>query len=556
MTSLLAFIVLIGVLIAAHEFGHFIVAKLSGVKVECFSIGFGSPIFSVWRGETEYRVAWIPLGGYVKLLGQDPTAGPPAPEDQGRALMDKPPFIRILIYLAGPVMNLVLPFAIIAPYVALADQYQKVAGNEVGAVNESMPAYIAGMREGDRIVEIDGEPIHAFWQIKKHVDGYDTAAGVLHIEVDRPSAATPIPLRITPTVVERTHPLLGYTSRSFLIGYQPAFLNSEVAVVDPSGTAAAAGLQTFDHIISIGGAPVTRYMDAINRLEAVAAGDTTTVKVSRGDDAIDPRFPSIRGRKEIELTFRQTAGGRATLGLHHAGACVTSVAEDGPAQGLLERGDCLVAVDGEGQSVGGFLLRSLDNRPGEAKTIRLLRNGRPVEISLTQRRHTFDDAMAGEVPYWQRGFSLPSRTLVMPSMVENRDRVAHGWFEAVTQVPRELELTLRSIGGMFSGQVSPTQLSGPLTIFHLAGSQAEAGLDHFLRLMVLLSLSIGLFNLLPIPLLDGGHILVAGVEMVTRRPLPPRIQAGMQYVGLVLILALILFALGNDAVRTWRLTNG
>ena len=140
--------------------------------------------------------------------------------------------------------------------------------------------------------------------------------------------------------------------------------------------------------------------------------------------------------------------------------------------------------------------------------------------------------------------------------MENRDRVAHGWFEAVTQVPRELELTLRSLGGMFSGQVSPTQLSGPLTIFHLAGSQAEAGLDHFLRLMVLLSLSIGLFNLLPIPLLDGGHILVAGVEMVTRRPLPPRIQAGMQYVGLVLILALILFALGNDAVRTWRLTNG
>jgi regulator of sigma E protease len=555
MTSLLAFIVLIGVLIAAHEFGHFIVAKLSGVKVECFSIGFGSPIFSVWRGETEYRVAWIPLGGYVRLLGQDPTAGPPPPEDEGRALMDKPPFIRILIFLAGPVMNLVLPFAIIAPYVALADRYQQVAGNEVGAVNESMPAYVAGMREGDRIVEIDGEPIHAFWQIKKHVDGYDSAAGALHIQVDRPTASAPIPLRITPQVVERTHPILGYTSRSHLIGYQPAFLNCEVAVFEPGG-AADAGLRTFDRVISIDGAPVTRYVDLIDRLGAVAAGDTVTVRVARADDAIDPRFPSIRVREEVDLTFRGATGGRAALGLHHAGACVTSVAKDGPAQGLLERGDCLVAVDGQGQSVGGFLLRSLDNRPGEAKAIRLVRDGRHREISLTQRRHTFNDAMAGEVPYWQRGFSLPSRTLVTPSMVVNRNRLAHGWFEAVTQVPHELEVTLRSIGGLLSGQVSPTQLSGPLTIFHLAGSQAEAGLGQFLRLMVLLSLSIGLFNLLPIPLLDGGHILVAGVEMVTRRPLPPRIQAGMQYVGLVLILALILFALGNDAVRTWRLTNG
>ena len=127
---------------------------------------------------------------------------------------------------------------------------------------------------------------------------------------------------------------------------------------------------------------------------------------------------------------------------------------------------------------------------------------------------------------------------------------------AITRVPKEIEDTLRTIGGMFSGGVSPTQLSGPLTMYHLADSSVRAGFESYLNLMILLSLSIGLFNLLPIPLLDGGQILVAGVEWVTRRPIPPQLQLGLQYVGIFMILALLIFALGNDAVRTWRLANG
>ena len=109
---------------------------------------------------------------------------------------------------------------------------------------------------------------------------------------------------------------------------------------------------------------------------------------------------------------------------------------------------------------------------------------------------------------------------------------------------------------MLSGGVSPAQLSGPLTMYHLADSSVRAGLESYLNLMVLLSLSIGLFNLLPIPLLDGGQILLATVEWVARRPLPPQLQTGLQYVGLLMILMLLIVALGNDAMRTWRLTNG
>ena len=113
-TSMIAFLVLIGVLITVHEFGHFAVAKLFGVKCEVFSIGFGRPLISFHRGETEYRLAWIPLGGYVRMLGQEPVEET-NPDNVGRSLNDKSPFVRILIYAAGPAMNLLLPFAIIVP---------------------------------------------------------------------------------------------------------------------------------------------------------------------------------------------------------------------------------------------------------------------------------------------------------------------------------------------------------------------------------------------------------------------------------------------------------
>ena len=178
MLSIVAFIVLIGVLITAHEFGHFAVAKLSGVKVEVFSIGFGSPIFKIQRGETEYRIAWLPVGGYVRLLGAHPDDRP-EPEDAGRGVFDKPPWIRILIYAAGPAMNIVLPLAIIAPYVWLSSDFDEVPDNQIGAVDHQMPAYKAGLRDGDAIVGIGDAEIGAFWQIKREIDAYDPDQGPL-----------------------------------------------------------------------------------------------------------------------------------------------------------------------------------------------------------------------------------------------------------------------------------------------------------------------------------------------------------------------------------------
>jgi len=555
--ELLAGILLIGVLITVHEFGHFIVAKLAGVKVEVFSIGFGSPIVSAHWGETEYRLAWLPIGGYVRLLGMDP-ADVPAPADVGRSLFDKRPITRILIYAAGPAMNIVLPLAIVAPFVWFASAFDEVVDNRIGALDYSMPAYRAGLREGDAIVEMDGAPIGAFWQISERIDDYHPDQGAIAVTVDRPGEGR-LSFDVTPQADVSTNAMLGFTSTDYKIGYMPAALASDIAVVDPQGAAAQAGLRTFDRVMRVGETETPRYVDVVQTLAAVPVGTSVTVAVERDvplkadaqGASLTERFPFLLQNSTLELTYTAVAG---ELGLQPASTCVRTVDPEHPAAEALKVGDCITAVDGQRQSLGAFLMRRLTHVPDEPKVLSIIRDGRSMKVTLAQREITFSDPLAGEFKQWWMGFTLPPhRRLVEARTVPNSDRFAHGWYEARARLAREFELGVRTIGGLFTAKVDAGQLSGPLTIFYLAGEQAKRGLEEYLDLMVLLSLSIGLFNLLPVPLLDGGHILVAGVEMITRRPPSERTRMMLQYVGLALILCLFAFAMFNDLSRFFRL---
>ncbi|MGC6416316.1 MAG: RIP metalloprotease RseP [Bradymonadia bacterium] len=546
---MIAFLVLIGVLITVHEFGHFAVAKLFGVKCEVFSIGFGRPLISFHRGETEYRLAWIPLGGYVRMLGQEPVEET-NPDNVGRSLNDKSPFVRILIYAAGPAMNLLLPFAIIVPFVALSQSTAEVASTEVGAVDSSMPAYRAGLRGGDIIKTVDARPVHAFWQIKERLESYEPEQGPIKLQVERPGEGR-LELSVTPQEVVRKHPLLGYARSDYLMGYQVSSLDSSIGVIAKDGPASQSGIRTFDRVLSIDGTPTKRFIDVLQSFRQLTANSIVKVEVERSTEAVLANVDVVRRKERIVLEYRATGSMPALV---HASTCVSSVDPNGPAN-FLQRGDCIKSVDGKEYSLGAFLRSKVSDDPSKPKNLVWLRAGAEMSATLTARRELQTHPMAGDVPVWVEGFTLPRQAMVAAQLTQSQERWAHGWYRAKTEVPREIEVTTRSISGMFTGQVSPTQLGGPLTIFHLAGSAAQAGLDRFLKLMVLLSLSIGIFNLLPVPALDGGQIMIAGIEMITRRPLPERAQLALHQIGVFLILALIIFALSNDAIRTWRLSN-
>ncbi len=556
MLSLLSFIVLVGVLITAHEFGHYLVAKLSGVKVLTFSVGFGPAIVSRQIGETEYRIAWLPLGGYVRMLGhfaEDAETG-----DEGRSLMDKPPSIRILIAAAGPAMNLVLPFLILLPVVAFSNNYEKVIDNQVGAVDKSLPAGRQGLQEGDRIVAIDGDPTATFWQIAEKVDGYSASQGPLNIRVDRPGVEAPVELQITPEAIEEN--LLGFTTTNYRIGIQPVSLRSDIAVIDPSGPLARAGVLTFDRIIKVGGTATPRYVDAETALSAVAPGSRVTLEIGR-TEAVSAELPFIQARRHFEVEYEGAA--ENTPQIRHAGACITSVDPAGPAKGLLRRGDCILGVGGDDNTLGLFVYNRLTNRPETPRILRILRDGVQSEMTLTQVEIKQDDPFHGELKAWQMGFTLldapagrmRSDGVIQSEPVTNPNRVGHAWYETNRRVWQGVEIILRTLTGILSGEVSASQLSGPVTIAHLAGEQARRGLQAFLYLMVLLSLNLALFNLLPVPVLDGGQMMVAFAELVMRRPLPDRVLQGLQVVGVLMVLALMVFALGNDFVRQWRMSQ-
>ena len=454
MIDILAFILLIGVLITVHEFGHYAVAKLCGVKVEVFSIGFGSSLLQFKRGDTEYRIAWIPLGGYVRLLGMDPEQEV-KPEDVGRSLNDRGPFMRILIFAAGPAMNLLLPFAIIIPAVALSGSYHEVRSSRIGSIDQSMPGYQAGLRAGDRIVSMDGQPIETFWQVRRYLDGYSPEQGPIEIVVERGESDRHT-LSITPQATKRTDAFLDFSEEDYLLGYQPFYVDTTIGIIDPKSSAAQSGLKTLDVIHSVDGHAVTNYVELLERLNAIPPGHTVTIKGERKGESLLPELALIRSKESFSVEYTAQAN-RESLGLVHGGVCVASVNPDGPGS-FLKRGDCLVSIDGQKHNLGGLIHRRLNNDPGEPKTLTWIRDGQTMTNTLQRQKGAFEDPMAGEVPYWTLGFSLAPQVMLDIDFVEGDDRWSHGWFQARTQIPREISMTLKSITGMLTGAVSPTQL--------------------------------------------------------------------------------------------------
>ena len=616
MTSLIAFFILIGVLITAHEFGHFIVAKLCGVKVHTFSVGFGRAILSKTIGETEYRLALLPLGGYVRLHGMEREFGEPdfdpnhvnhhslaeeRPEDHGRALQDKPAWMRVLIFAAGPFMNLVLPFALLPPLFFYAQQYDQVIDNRMGAVDEGLPAYKAGLRDGDQITQIDQDKIYAFWQIQEKVNQYALGSAPLKVVAERSYTNEHFEVELYPEEVASTERFAHFEHRPLRIGFQPASLSADYVIKDSNGLFAQHGGQSFDRIVLLNGKAIQQHTDLISLLSK-SLQDLAAQRIPMDSDLtftierlvpLDRQFRFLRQkvREELKLPLHSllaqiqlitpqafktktnaSIGDQRnqpvdtalmilnSLGIRQASGCISSIDPNSAAAQTLQVGDCLLEVDGARHSLAVFFEQRLRYRPELVKEIKVLRNNQEVDLKLKLREESHRDPLAGEIKFWQLGFTLSGLSkvgaMIPATVTDNQNRSQFSWSQTTRQVSSELTRSVYSLAGLFSGQVSPTQLSGPITIFYLAGRQAEAGWIPFINLMVIISLSIALLNLLPVPGLDGGHILFASLEVVTGRPLPLRIRTHIQTLGVLLILALILFALGNDVLRMWRLSQG
>jgi regulator of sigma E protease len=544
-------VLLLGGLIFVHELGHFIVAKALGVKVVRFSIGFGPRLFGFHRGETEYRIALLPLGGYVKMAGDDPTETL-APEDRGRGFLEQSPWRRFAIAVAGPSANLLFP-AIIYFALAVAQNGEPTAGPFVGTVAPGSPAAVAGLHPGDRIVSVaapgaPAKPVRYFTDLRDLVSPHPGEP--LTFRVERAGKPLP-PLTITPAPEEERNPI--ETTRRGVIGVTPSYAP---AVVAPAARGAAGPLEPFDLVVRAGGEPVRHVGDLERALEGASCAPLD-LEVVR-ERPIELPAAALATFDTVQLSKVPTctaAGARAFLPADPTvSTFIAAVQEGSPAaEAGLARGDAIASVNGA--PVLSFRdVNALGREFKPGVTVRLgLADGRTVHLVPATETYV-DELTKDRAERLLLGFHPDRRGVVEPrALVVEEVPLSRGVAEIASLAWRQLSevvrLTVLGIARIVTGHISFKTVGGPIMLFSIASEAAEEGWSTFLFQMALISVNLGLMNLLPIPVLDGGHIAQAALEGVTRRPLSVRAREIANIVGLILLFTLMLFVFKNDIVR-------
>ncbi len=445
--TVLAFLVALTVLIFVHEMGHFLVARWCGVKVLRFSIGFGHPLLVRRWGpdQTEWVLAAIPLGGYVRMLDErDPDVGQSiASNELHRAFSRRPLYQRALIVAAGPIANFLLAILL---YAVLAWQGSEQPVPRVDEPPAQSAAARAGLRFGDRILDVDGRALDSWNQLRLLMVDAALERRDIALSVERDGARLALRLQPDglPDGMAESDPL---SALGLMLAPGQVLIGSLVA----GEAAERAGLLAGDQVLAVDGQPIRRARELIERVRS-SPGRPLMLAVQRGAD---------------EITIK-----------------VTPVSQS--------------AGDGSQAATRGRIGAVLQDR---VRT-EFVRFG-PVE----------------------------------------------GLVEGVSRTWEMSEFSLRMIGRMLTGELSVRNLSGPVTIADLAGHTARRGVAEYLGFLALISISLGVLNLLPIPVLDGGHLVYYALEAIRRRPLSEGFMRLSQKAGMVLVVMLMAVALYNDFAR-------
>ncbi|MBD3290552.1 RIP metalloprotease RseP [candidate division KSB1 bacterium] len=422
MITILAFIFVLGVLVFIHEFGHFIMAKIVGIRVERFSLGFPPRMFGKKIGETDYCISWVPIGGYVKLSGMiDESMEKNSVKGEPWEFMSKPVYQRFLVIFAGPMMNILLALFIFSMSTYLTGLNEPL-GTTVGTVKQGSFVEQAGFQKGDQIVSVNDKPVETWMQVEELSEGNDQ--------------------------VNVTWKRNGET---FSGSFSPVVF-----------------------------------------------------------DSVQQSLPPVVG----------------------------DVINDYPASKVgIEKGDLIVSVKGQPINTWNDLTDVIHDIPDQQVTIQWERNGEILSSEITPVPEPTDGT--GRI-----GISF---------LTVSRDVGLFYSFYMGTQYSINLtRLVYRSLKSVISGRESfKNAFGGPIVIAKMAGESARSGAGNLFIFMAFLSLNLGFLNLLPIPVLDGGHLVFIFIEAIIRRPVPDKTKIVVQQIGMALLLAFMVFVIINDIRRIW-----
>lgn len=541
--SFVYFVLLVSSLIFVHELGHFLLAKLFGVKVLTFSIGFGPKLLRLRGRETEYCIALFPFGGFVRMLEASKSDSPVLPEEASRTFEAQALPKRIAIVLAGPAMNLLFPLLL---YTTVYMEDRTLPPAVVGTVEPSMPADGILLPE-DVLLAVDGEEVHNFTEAQSRIGA--SPGKPLRFEILR--EGKPLEVMVTPYGESRVlgPRALELSETIGKVGISPRFLAPVIGIKRPDSPAYRAGLRTFDRITAVNGRRIERMSELLQVL-AQNRGDAMVVSYSR------PAIVDALGQL-AELALPES--GVVTLTpLPHEGdnkpGDYLARAIDVDRRTGIETSELYVAYVPPGSSEWqaglrpGDRLESVDGQPA--------RSLREIETKLTQTDggtrspHELAWTRDGEV---LRGVLTLTRLKTVQyapkseqTRVENgkllRYAIAHGW----RQTSFAVKFVAIGVVRVLQGKMSLAYVTGPLGLVDVAGEAGKLGPASFLWVMGLISVNLGLVNLLPIPVLDGGVLLLLLLESVRRRPLSLRVREVLSLAGVGVLMALMLIAFGND----------
>jgi regulator of sigma E protease len=517
-TTILSFLVLLIILIFVHELGHFLAAKLLGVRVETFSLGFPPKMVSRKLGETVYQIGWIPVGGYVKLFGEGPDEEI-GPEEIPRSFSHKPVWAKSVIVLAGPFFNIV--FAIFALWMLAWASGIQHAGTTLGPLDPESPLARAGAALGDVVVSVDGAPVSYYEQLLEAEEasgGREMALGVTRGGSQRV-------IRVVPERSEETS-ILGDKESRWRVGFVPR--NVPILGKVASGMPAQkAGLLAGDLVTHVDGVPTPDWIDVVRGIQA-------------------------RGRQEA-------AGARDEA----AGAAAGSRAGDGAGDGLAAEGgaaapedapgarDAVAAGSRAGDGAGGpkDAAAAGDGSGGGAEE-----GGAPIMFRVVRGGETLDIPVVPDLDPVQ---GLDGETVftpvvgisLTPQVIKEPVGPVRALGIGLSDTWGMTKITVLTVVRLLQNKISAKLVGGPLMIADLAGKTAKIGLASFILLMALISINLAILNLLPLPILDGGQFLIFLIEGAKRGPISLRVREIAQWVGIGAMAALFVLVFINDISR-------
>ncbi|MBO4712116.1 RIP metalloprotease RseP [bacterium] len=527
-------IVLLGIVVIVHEFGHFIFARIFGVRVEVFSIGFGKPLFKKKSGDTEYRISMIPLGGYVKMLGESTSEENEVEEkDLPFAFSSKKWWQKVIIVSAGPVFNLIFAFIV---FIVVSFFMFEAASPVVDFAYPDGAAYAAGISDGDRILKINGEEIAVWDDIPELLFSLSESGKCEEVAVEVEKAFT----KEVETYV--VHPKTG--SYTDLFGDRRT--RCELGIVGSPREPRIVlrknfpGLENGDLVLSVDGEKILRYYELVERIKKPFKNMT----VVRGEKEISVDFP-----EETETNDTESKSEKPEIA--YGGLMIDSVKNGSYSEKIgIKKGDIITGVNGT-ELTSGYLFSSLMGKLKEGDSVKMsvIRDGNPQDVEFNVSFDEKEDEMTGiraKRMEWGAKFYDPN---IEEFRSRRKNLMTFPVRYAFKEMVEVVVSTFKGLAYMISGKISTKGLGGPIMIFDISKRAADAGLRYFLAIMAMISVNLGLVNLFPIPVLDGGYVVIYTIEGVIRRKIPAKIKEKALYVGLFLLLALMVFAIFNDFTR-------